>query len=801
VLLDRDPSQGWRSQPSRRPVDWWRSPDWLTPYGAAAVLEAELAPSPPGPAGSYRPAELVAFLLNPAQYRLGVLAALLDACAAALAGGPPVALATADTDRAAWWVAAVSHLMAPATAQRLGFSTLERPGSLATRHGHGVLLCCVPAADYDQLREQRGEELVLLSEDEDVDLGDLDGEPHRTAAGDRVAVTEWSVMAKVALIDEASGRDALTAVDALAGRLALEEEADGLSGEPAWPLALVVAQAPDAYADASAEAARVLLRRGVAGLRRDRELRHAVQLLVDGVAGGTAQDVWARLRPLAQAQSAASDAAEPLLERYVTCAASDQEWLTQDGGAPVPAPAVLADWRPTPECTVLVEQAVSQLGARSGEDEEAAVALVRLTDFLSRLGLLSPAVVETATVALERGVVPGLVGEPRSAGDPAVRLVRRLAGVGEPVLALVRPLVNGKLNELRLAGASQVLGRFLAEEVLDWLYPVPPPPVWLDEVASLDDLRLRAEIARVLALRDPHTHAGERPLAVLMALRELRPEAEVRQLLRGPRWLLDELLDIESRCLGALPLAAFAPVFKSEAESPRLDRVANELAANRWVQRQALDPVAEAVLRLRQLGSRQWWRSRSSFSTNLADVLEGGLQCRAYPEAALHPDVVDHLQAAMLIAVADGRHLDRVVELVTVPELGRATARSGTYRTFSEGCHEAVPVDRVALLGLLGHPGFPEPVATPVQTWAAKLTTTNTGRTMPAVQRYLSVELAEGRISVEQLQVALDQRLADLLAGTAAPERTLRAASRFASSWLRSLAPRDGLLNRFRSSS
>ncbi|WP_308289857.1 hypothetical protein [Mycolicibacterium mageritense] len=43
VVLDRTPF----AAPQRRPIEWWRSPQWVRPFGAAAVGRATIADSPP----------------------------------------------------------------------------------------------------------------------------------------------------------------------------------------------------------------------------------------------------------------------------------------------------------------------------------------------------------------------------------------------------------------------------------------------------------------------------------------------------------------------------------------------------------------------------------------------------------------------------------------------------------------------------------------------------------------------------------------------------------------------------------
>jgi hypothetical protein len=71
-------------------------------------------------------ASVVDFVSDASAVRLGTLGALIDAVAAALAGGPPVVLAAPDADQGALWIGAVSFFAPPATCLRLSFSTYER---------------------------------------------------------------------------------------------------------------------------------------------------------------------------------------------------------------------------------------------------------------------------------------------------------------------------------------------------------------------------------------------------------------------------------------------------------------------------------------------------------------------------------------------------------------------------------------------------------------------------------------------------------------------------------------------------
>ena len=133
--------------PRHRPIQWWRSPQWVCPYGAAAVARAVLPDEAPGPAAAVTKDSVVAFALDTSTWRLATLFGLLDAVAAALDGGPPVVLGVESTDAAAQWIGLVSFLMSPGTAARLNFSTFDRADQVGLALQSTQHLTAVPVVD------------------------------------------------------------------------------------------------------------------------------------------------------------------------------------------------------------------------------------------------------------------------------------------------------------------------------------------------------------------------------------------------------------------------------------------------------------------------------------------------------------------------------------------------------------------------------------------------------------------------------------------------------------------------------
>ncbi|NLT31438.1 MAG: hypothetical protein GXX86_13490 [Propionibacterium sp.] len=315
VLLDR----GGEPDPSR-PILAWRSPDWLTPYGAEQVLAADLAGTERPRPGGLTPQAVADLLFAPRSGHLAVLQVLLDATVAALDGGPMVVLGVVDPEQAAGWIAAVQLLMAPGTAARHWFSTLERADTLHDARALGLHLVAVPVGDLDALEGERN--LVVLDADEPVEVGDLDGAAHRTDRGDRVRVTPWSVMVAEVLETPDSFVRVGAAIDEVSERV------DDRGLYPAWPLAKLVADGWDL--DVLTEAHRVLEQYSPAGFVDDSDLRDRTGEVLRRAADGDVERAWA---------AATADRATALdAEIYAELALADDRWLTADGPTRIPAP-------------------------------------------------------------------------------------------------------------------------------------------------------------------------------------------------------------------------------------------------------------------------------------------------------------------------------------------------------------------------------------------------------------------------------------------------------------------------------
>ncbi|SDS76316.1 GAP1-N2 domain-containing protein [Microlunatus soli] len=518
VVLDRRPS----TPPVFRPIDLWRSPSWLTPYGPEQVAAAELAPGLPGPGTGVDLDALIDFCFADFD-KIAVLGPLLDACAAAVVGGPPVILGVLNPERSAQWIAAVSRLTAPLISRTIYFSTLERAPGLAEALQRGLRLICIPSADVaevDHARRSLGTPTVLLVEDEFPELGDLGGpdesaHPHRTGHGDRIAVTAWSVLARVVLEAESpdQARTVLARIDPIVEQVAAVTGTGRSPGYSAdWPLAMAVAEAGELFVEAQPEAARVIGRNSPADLEQLPDLYRPAAAVIATQCGTTTRDAWRQWRSTVVGSAVRSSADHDpvhdhgavhdhgsgadrdqdngypigsvlIFDSYLRRAIVDDDWLIRADGVPLPEPPPSVD---RDRLAGLVDQRLRELLDLPSPDP---LLVARLADLLVRTGLAD----DPTTARLSHLADVALT--PRLTGAGAAELVGRIGPLAEQTLErVIRP---GLVIE---PPAASALGRTLSPIVLDWLYPRAPAAVRLRTVYDAErtgalpgDYWLRAE--------------------------------------------------------------------------------------------------------------------------------------------------------------------------------------------------------------------------------------------------------------------------------------------------------------------
>ena len=585
-----------------RPIQWWRSPRWVCPYGPAAVARAVLPAEAPGPAAAVTKDSVVAFALDPSTWRLVTLFGLLDAVAAALDGGAPVVLGVRSVDAAAQWIGLVSFLMSPGTAARLNFSTFDRAEQVGAVLQSGQHLTAVPVIDVTAVPDG----LVVIDETATLSLGELGGEPHRTSTGQPIAVTPWSAMAQVVLLEPRSARAVLDDID----RYADEMEDDALP--PAWPMAMAVATSGE-YADAHAEARSVIAAHTPRGVDPGSALGATISGVLTELVGTSTADAWAAVR-----QAPGGPVAEHADLTYVCRAITDDTWLSQLGPIPVGP-------RPFDRTPAQVSDAVGPALEQArgvGPDQ-----VLRLVDFLMRAGVSD----DRLSGALSRDVVPSL-SDPHS----GPRLVHRLGPrIGtEARVALATESLRGTPPP---DGATP-----LSDDVLGWLADgiTAPAPSELAQARAWDATWTRA------VLRGASTGATDEDGWVSLWWLRICGSPRFEQMAASEVWDPAALLVAAG---GAPPGLSALPTLVGAPDSAALRQLASA------VMEADADAVAVACAAVRLLEPRTWVQ-KGHTETHLAT-------CSPHWDAALavvgpdrvHPDFAARLLTLGVLATIAGQ--------------------------------------------------------------------------------------------------------------------------------------------------
>jgi hypothetical protein len=142
---------------SVRPIDYWRTPDWLEPFGAAEVTAARLGELRPGT--TITRSSTIAFLRD--GDRVFNLEWILAAVSRACLTNSTLALVADTADEAASWIGAITYLTSPGLARRLSFVTFERASRLGDSALAGLRIVAVPRVDLPALEAMTGSVLVV----------------------------------------------------------------------------------------------------------------------------------------------------------------------------------------------------------------------------------------------------------------------------------------------------------------------------------------------------------------------------------------------------------------------------------------------------------------------------------------------------------------------------------------------------------------------------------------------------------------------------------------------------------------
>lgn len=650
VVLDRmpDPSE------VLRPVERWRSEQWLTPFGPEQVLAAQLTSADPPTDGPVDRRTISTWLFAPRKWRFGLLTVLLDAVLASLRdpAAPRVVLAVDDVDEAANWIAAVSLCMSAGTSRNFCFSTLERDSTLAEAWKLGVQLACIPRGDLPGVaasrhgRPERGRRpMVVLDSDEQVVLGDLGGTPHQSARGDQVAVTEWSVLAAELFSDARGFVDAVGRIDQVAAQVG------DMGLDPVWPAAMVMAQRSGT--DVGAEVNRVLARHSPPQVRDHPELYDAALASMHGMVGGDPGRAWQQVVDGGAADGRGRGAGPPgespagnpptvmgevAVRVYAELALASEQWLAMPGPTRLPSIAFYSEW-PDPDLVAAARRLVPEISTHLERlPDQRMLAETRaglgFLELCLRLGLAHDEGLRRDLLSMtEATLVPTLLR-----ADLADQL---LATIGDEVCTESRHWVWPVLQHTDLSRLGAP-GRRVPPRVLAAFGPGvgDPDPVAAarpDATGRFDPLI--SELAWTRARTAPDPDAAARLVCVWSWLAERQPPEQVTALLAPPwpalrvevllrqfgamvpgHWLLPTLLSTD----GAQDLWRLVASSQDHEAAPELARLRLRLASPHWLESerdnacepalggeaesppQALAPSLELLADSAQLGRRHF---------------------------------------------------------------------------------------------------------------------------------------------------------------------------------------------------
>ncbi len=530
-----------------RPVQLWRSPDWLNPWGADAVragaLPAEVRPV----AGPVVTRQGVARMLSDRATAAG-LGALLDAVGARMAGtGRPVVLPVDDQDRGALWIGAVSLLAGPALTARLTFSTWER--GYALRAGAELLdLVLVPRIDESQLQ---GVDAVVL--DPDAQLPARDASWPAVHPRETVPVGDWSSLVEgVCGLPEREIDELLFAVAELS---TLNPRIGRSLRHSLVPLALAVSEGG---LPGSGVAARVLSR-VPEELLDDAESRADVQRLLLNHPRSAADQALALTELVGEDWDAGAPPIDGRTRAWLEQLLREPSLVTGPWPPPLPAVEGLLSEAGRRGLAEVLAAALPLLLTVPLGDQDTAVALVRVLDLAGLVGvddLLPPEVVEPAAALAVQ-----LLHDASSGPD----VLARVGPLSPPALELLVPALDERVER-----SVEPAGRRLPDHVARWAHRVlaeivpPETPLFLElllvDPAHPHYWKARAAAAATLLrelARGPDT---DRTLATRGALDRIGD---------GTPWNAAELAYLQ-RLVGGLPAVDLTSVVRDVLRSAPL---------------------------------------------------------------------------------------------------------------------------------------------------------------------------------------------------------------------------------------
>lgn len=233
--------------PGFRPIEMWRSPGWLVPFGAAEVNAAQLTDLALGQAVTRK--SVIDFLQDPAhdrRYSLEWLVAAFEHTVLSTTGGGPRAklvLLTESADEAALWLGALSYVLPVPVALAMGFTTFARGRDLVDGMVEGLDVVAVPRADVALLQQSPAIDYLVC--DPQWELDEPENGSWTTPWGQRFAADQqWQdAVLDLLALDTPHAVQVLNEADALS----LDLTDERLLRLPlGWTLAFALLADPDA---------------------------------------------------------------------------------------------------------------------------------------------------------------------------------------------------------------------------------------------------------------------------------------------------------------------------------------------------------------------------------------------------------------------------------------------------------------------------------------------------------------------------------------------------------------------------
>lgn len=553
-----------------RPIELWRSPTVVSPFGIAAVKAATLPPLPPAPGPIATRAQVAAFLTTFEVDRLSTFFHLVKACATPRR--TPLILGVSTPDEGALWLAGLSYLLSPTAAREFSFSVWEAPELLSRDRLPEVEVICVEEDRIPSTLADLGLEVLLASQPKPADPVDPD---------DLAGVVADLSLQLLSLSPEQIVEH-LDQIDEIADAVPLDPV------ERTWPLVMVMARGLQQWPHLEDSITRVLQQVTPPGIERSRELWVLTEELIKARTLRSRldlADIWK------DAQTAAEGPVRAMLHQaYVELASLDPTWY-----------AVPAHRASTPEAVPRPEgdetspwfraalEATMPSPDEMGHDAHlvAAVNFTWLMDFLlsrewplskeglARLtqhGLTSPgeALGSGADAALPLRILDDVLSEPRQADAYLGRLGEVSAACRNLV---VRPRIERMLSSTAEMNTRAVADGWLNRSLLEWLVPLEQlaseraepnleDPLTVEALAwyleGVDGERCVPTVVRSLTpeMRTPPFGSGRRLLDILephhvtgaemtLLLREWGNYVPSTTVLRSMAWAsADELADL-----------------------------------------------------------------------------------------------------------------------------------------------------------------------------------------------------------------------------------------------------------------